>query len=153
MIEVCSSFKCSPRTYFLSVTILDKYLTACHQHGQILENKDIHQGGVVAMYLASKYEDVFPLHSKIVSEKIAHNAISPMDIVRKEREFLALFGFQMDFVTHFDFHQTYCDKIEKQINYNLKQAGDSVTPEFVAKCQTLLTKLADMALYLTKMAI
>jgi len=45
------------------------------------------------MYLASKYEDVFPLHSKIVSEKIAHNAILPIDIVRKEREFLALFGF------------------------------------------------------------
>jgi len=56
------------------------------------------------MYLASKYEDVFPLHSKIVSEKIAHNAITPADIVRKEREMLALFGFQMDFVTHFDFH-------------------------------------------------
>ena len=45
------------------------------------------------MYLASKYEDVFPLHSKIVSEKIAHGAISPLDIVGKEREFLALFEF------------------------------------------------------------
>ena len=59
----------------------------------ILENKDIHKGGVVAMYLASKYEDVFPLHSKIVSEKIAHSAISPMDIVGKEREFLKLLEF------------------------------------------------------------
>lgn len=37
------------------------------------------------MYLASKYEDVFPLHSKIVSEKIAHNAISPLQIVGMER--------------------------------------------------------------------
>ena len=33
--------------------------------------------GVTAMYLSSKYEDVMPLHSKVVSEKIAHNAISP----------------------------------------------------------------------------
>lgn len=72
------------------------------------------------MYLASKYEDVFPLHSKIVSEKIAHNAITPIDIVTKEREFLALLKFEIDFVTHFDFHQTYCDKIDKQINFNLK---------------------------------
>lgn len=28
MIEVCTSFKCAPRTYFLAVTILDKYLLA-----------------------------------------------------------------------------------------------------------------------------
>ena len=53
----------------------------------ILENKDIHKGGVVAMYLGSKYEDVFPLHSKIVSEKIAHNAISPLEIVAKALEY------------------------------------------------------------------
>ena len=68
-------------------------MTANHHKGIVLENKDIHKGGVVAMYLASKYEDVFPLHSKIVSEKIAHGAISPMDIVGKERELLALFEF------------------------------------------------------------
>ena len=85
LIEVCTSFKCSQRTYFLSATILDKYLTASHHHGIVLENKDIHKGGVVAIYLASKYEDVFPLHSKIVSEKIAHNAISPLQIVGMER--------------------------------------------------------------------
>ena len=42
MIEVCSSFKCSQRTYFLAVTILDKYMTASHQNDQILENRDIH---------------------------------------------------------------------------------------------------------------
>jgi hypothetical protein len=30
MIEVCMSFKFSPRTYFLAVTILDRYLIACH---------------------------------------------------------------------------------------------------------------------------
>ena len=26
MVEVCHSFKCLPKTYFLSVTIMDKYL-------------------------------------------------------------------------------------------------------------------------------
>jgi len=31
MIEVTSSFKCDPRTYFLAVTIFDKYLVASHQ--------------------------------------------------------------------------------------------------------------------------
>ena len=65
------------------------------------------------MYLASKYEDIYPLHSKIVSDKIAHKAISAKDILKKEKEFLDLFDYDMDFVTHYDFHQTYSDKISR----------------------------------------
>ena len=70
------------------------------------------------MYLSSKYEDIFPLHSKIVSDKIAHKAISARDILKREQEFLHLFDYQLDFVTHFDFHQTYADKIGRQIKGN-----------------------------------
>lgn len=73
------------------------------------------------MYLASKYEDVYPLHSKIISEKIAHGAITQKQIIDKEREFLALFQFEVDFITHFDFHQTYTDKIEKQMMHNFER--------------------------------
>ena len=36
------------------------------------------------MYLASKFEDVFPLNSKIVSEKIAHNTMTVKEIVNRE---------------------------------------------------------------------
>lgn len=36
------------------------------------------------MYLGSKYEDIYPLHSKIVYEKIAHKAISAKEILAKE---------------------------------------------------------------------
>jgi hypothetical protein len=55
------------------------------------------------MYMASKYEDIFPLHSKVVSEKIAHGSISPKEIVKKEAQFLELFSHNTDFVTTFDF--------------------------------------------------
>lgn len=41
-----------------------------------MENSDIHGVGVVAMYLASKFEDIYPLHSKVVAEKISHNAFA-----------------------------------------------------------------------------
>jgi len=77
MIEVTTSFQCSPKTYFLSLTILDKYLIAQHQQGVTLGNGDIHRIGMISMYLASKMDDVFPLHSKIVSEKIAHGTMTP----------------------------------------------------------------------------
>lgn len=111
MIEVTTSFKCCPRTYFLAVTIFDKYLVSKAHNGQSLANKDVHKVGVISMYLASKFEDVFPLHSKVVSEKIAHGTISQKEIVALEQQFLQLFDYQVDFVTHFDFHQTYTDKI------------------------------------------
>jgi hypothetical protein len=115
MVEVCTSFKCSSRTYFLATQVFDKYIIRLRQLGKTLQNKDVHVIGVTSMYLASKYEDIFPLHSKIVSDKIAHKAIPAKDILRKEQEFLRAFDFNIDFVTHFDFHQTYCDKIERAI--------------------------------------
>ena len=42
----------------------------------MLENSDVHSIGIGAMYLASKYEDIYPLHSKVVSEKISHGAFT-----------------------------------------------------------------------------
>ena len=111
MVEVCSSFKCSPRTYFLSVALFDRYLAAAGRKGAKLTNKDVHPIGVTSIYMASKFEDVFPLHSKVVSEKIAHGAMTSEDIVAKEREFLELFGYQLDVVTEFDFFETYMEKI------------------------------------------
>ena len=76
LVEVSSSFKCSTRAYFLAVTIFDKVHIASHQHGTVLCNKDIHPIGVVSIYMASKFEDVYPLQAKIVAEKIAHGSIS-----------------------------------------------------------------------------
>ena len=104
MVEVCSSFKCSTRTYFLATQIFDKYFLQLQSDGRVLNNKDVHCIGITSMYLASKYEDIFPLHSKIVSEKIAHKAITAKEILKKESEFLRLFDFEIDFITPYDFH-------------------------------------------------
>ena len=76
MIEVTKSFKCCPRTYFLAVTILDNYLIASRHQGICRENNEIHVMGIVSLYLASKFEDVYPLNSKIISQRIAHGAIT-----------------------------------------------------------------------------
>jgi len=77
MVEVCTSFKCTPRAYFLATMLFDKYMAASTSKTfKVLTNKDVHCLGITAMYLASKYEDIYPLHSKIVSDKIAHRAIS-----------------------------------------------------------------------------
>ena len=78
-----------------------------------MENKNVHSIGITSMYLASKYEDIYPLHSKIVSDKIAHKAFSSIEILKKETDFLNLFEYQLDLVTHIEFYQTYTDKIQR----------------------------------------
>mmetsp|Transcript_6506 Transcript_6506/g.8775 ORF Transcript_6506/g.8775 Transcript_6506/m.8775 type:complete len:234 (+) Transcript_6506:1610-2311(+) len=75
MVEVTTSFKCTTRTYFVAVAIFDNYFRRM-QGRKVLENSDVHLVGVGAMYLASKYEDIYPLHSKVVSEKISHGAFT-----------------------------------------------------------------------------
>lgn len=78
-----------------------------------MENSEIHGVGVTAMYLASKFEDIYPLHSRVVAEKISHNAFSQKDIMKREEEFLRMFDFQFNFVTPFDLHQTYMGLMKK----------------------------------------
>lgn len=135
MVEVCTSFKCAKRTYFLAVVIFDKWFVMKRQQGIVLTNKDVHCIGVTAMYLASKYEDIYPLHSKIVSEKIAHKAISAKDILRKEAEFLNMFGFQCDFVSLYDLFDTFVDQM-KSFHHEGR-----------------FTLIKDMAMLLIKMAV
>jgi hypothetical protein len=104
MIEVCSSFKCSERTWFLSVAILDRYLSLM-KGKKTFKNSDVHCLGITAMYLASKYEDIYPINSIIAHEKISHKAISQNEILRLEREFLMTLDFELDIVTPYDVHQ------------------------------------------------
>ena len=92
MVEVCTSFKCSVRTYFLAVKLFDGFLRK-NQGRRVIENSEVHGTGVTAMYLASKYEDIYPLHSRVVAEKISHNAFSQKIILQREEEYLRLFEF------------------------------------------------------------
>lgn len=104
MIEVCTSFSCSERTWFLSVALFDKYLFMM-KGKKILKNSDVHAIGIAAMYIASKYEDVYPFNSFIAHERISHKAVPQKDILRMESEFLRLFEFDLELVTPFDFNQ------------------------------------------------
>lgn len=139
MVEVTTSFKCTIRTYFLAVAIFDQYCRSL-QGKTKLENSHVHSVGVGAMYLASKYEDIYPLHSKVVSEKISHGAFSQKEILAREMEFLRLFAFEMDFVTPYDLHQTYAHLMRKRL------AADAVEAKMIAKIEELSLLLVRMAI-------
>lgn len=96
----------------MALTILDKYFIAQHQNGVTLTNGDIHKIGMISMYMASKMEDVFPLHSNIVAEKIAHGSMTSQQVTNEEKNFYKLLDFSTDFITHFDFFESYIAKIQ-----------------------------------------
>jgi len=73
MIEVLTNFKCDDQTFFLSAALMDRYFKGC---GDPKEVKDLHIIGVTAMFVGSKYEDIFPLKMKTVHEKIVHERIT-----------------------------------------------------------------------------
>jgi hypothetical protein len=96
MIEVLSTFKCSDKTFFLSVNIMDRYFK-CKQRE--LFNDDLHMIGIVSMFIASKYEDVLPLLMKTVVSKIGHNKFPLKDIELCEIEILKKLSFKVGIPT------------------------------------------------------
>lgn len=142
MVEVCLSFKCVPRTYFLAAQILDKYLSLTSGK----TNMDIHTIGVMSIFLASKYEDLSPIKSETVSEKIAHGQISASEVLSLELHFLELFEYNLDFVTHFDFLLTYIDKIEKKLKVRKNDRRNKLLSKF-GQIGQLITKMAIQSTY------
>lgn len=69
MIEVFTNFKCDDLTFFIAVSLMDRYFMGCAKEQKI---GDLHIIGVTSMFLASKYEDIYPLKMKTVFEKIGH---------------------------------------------------------------------------------
>lgn len=72
MIEVLTNFRCDDQTFFLAVSLEDRFFKYCQEHKEIA---DLHIIGVTCMFIASKFEDIYPLKMKTVFEKIAHKKI------------------------------------------------------------------------------
>mmetsp|Transcript_5972 Transcript_5972/g.7234 ORF Transcript_5972/g.7234 Transcript_5972/m.7234 type:complete len:120 (+) Transcript_5972:282-641(+) len=78
MIEVLTNFKCDDQTFFLAVSLLDRYFK---NKSETREISDLHIIGVTTMFIASKYEDIYPLKMKMVHEKIAHKKL-PIELIK-----------------------------------------------------------------------
>jgi cyclin B len=126
MIEVLSSFNCTANTFFVSIDILDNYLTSTTR---CLETKDIHLVGVTAMLLASKMEEIIPFKVSTVVDKMTHGKIQAKDVVKCEESMLktlnfellgtpSLFVFIEALIVKLNFHTTsYYSEIIKVVTY------------------------------------
>lgn len=72
MIEVLSVYQSSNETFYLGIKIMDLYI----HKAQNLKSSNIHLIGVTSMFIASKYEDVYPISLNIFVKKIGHNQFS-----------------------------------------------------------------------------
>jgi hypothetical protein len=108
MIEVLTNFKCDEHTYFLATSIMDRFFA---NKKQCREISDLHITGVTCMFLASKYEDIYPLKMQMVYEKIAHKKLEIKTLKAVERDILNTLNFQLSFPTPLDFLKVYFDKI------------------------------------------
>lgn len=55
----------------------------------------MHLVGVTSMFIASKYEEIYPFKLKLVYEKIGHKKIPIEEIKNKEQEILEVLGFNL----------------------------------------------------------
>ena len=69
MVEVLTTFKMSEQTFFVSVSLLDRFFKKVKKS---LPSSELHLTGMTAMLLASKYEDITPLMMRTIINKIGH---------------------------------------------------------------------------------
>lgn len=104
MLEIFNSYSSEPKSFFLAVHILDLFITKTKK---ILCDEDIHLIGMCSIYIASKMEDIIPLHLSHIKTKIGHDKFSVKQIQKKEREILLTLDFDLIVVTTYDFIKTY----------------------------------------------
>ena len=111
MIEVLSNYKCDESTFFESVNIMDRYFKECEKKNIILLPQELHLIGIVSMFIASKYQDIYPLRLKIMHEKIAHRKLSCDDIKKKEEEITRFLNYSIGKPTMWDFINFFIEEI------------------------------------------
>lgn len=153
MIEVLTNFKCDDQTFFLAVSLLDRYFKGKTDTREI---SDLHIIGVTTMFIASKYEDIYPLKMKMVYEKIAHRKLQIEDIKKLELDILKTIKFRIPAPTVLDFLRIYLQEV-LEIGHMGKT---SLTAEEKANIPTssdtpegMNHLIYKMALYLAKMSM
>lgn len=99
MIEVLSSYKMSEDAFFKSTKYMDLFFKRTERK---LEVSDLHLIGVASMFIASKYEEIYPLKLNTLYDKICRKKFSKREIIDMEQEILASLEFELQQTTCLD---------------------------------------------------
>jgi len=92
----------------LAVSLIDRYFKGKSETREI---SDLHIIGVTTMFIASKYEDIYPLKMKMVFEKIAHKKLAIEDIKSLELDILKCIDYKIPAPTVLDFLRVYLQEV------------------------------------------
>lgn len=127
--EIIFKTNCSNETYFLSVNILNLYISNTEK---TLSNKDIHLLGMISVFIASKFEDIRPIFLRQLIETIGHGMFSKTQILEKEKEVIETIKYEsllsstsLNYINLMfcDLYNTYK---EEQKHSNIKNVFDSL---------------------------
>jgi hypothetical protein len=104
MMEIFASYASEPLSFFLAVEIMDNYLQKAQQK---FNENDIHLIGMVSMYMASKMEDIIPLHMVHIKTKIGHDKFTQSEIIMMERDILKVLNWDIILLTIYDVVKTF----------------------------------------------
>merc|ERR1712151_196214 len=153
MIEVLTNFKCDDQTFFLAVSLIDRYFKNKQDTREI---SDLHIIGVTSMFIASKYEDIYPLKMKMVYEKIAHQKLAIEDIKTLELDILQSINYQIPAPTLLDFLRVYLQEvlaIGHAGKTSLTKEEKEKLPKNSETPEGLKLLIYKMAMYLGKMSM
>jgi hypothetical protein len=111
MVEVMTAFKCTDQTFFVAISLMDRYFNQLAKTGKILKLEELHVTGITCMFMASKYEDIYPLLLRTVYQKIAHKKISTAEIRERELMILKALGFKIGAPTSYEFLTRYLEDV------------------------------------------
>lgn len=108
MIEVLTNFRCDDQTFFIAVSLMDRYFKNAVLRKEV---SDLHIVGVTSMFIASKFEDIYPLKMKTVYEKIAHKKLDISRIKELELDILSSISYKIHSPTVLDFLKVYMAEV------------------------------------------
>ena len=85
MIEVLSVFDASEETFFLAINIMDLFFW---KTPTIYKSENVHLIGVAAMFIASKFQEIYPISLTEFVHKIGHDQFKKEDVKKMECKIL-----------------------------------------------------------------
>jgi hypothetical protein len=122
----------SVNTYLRSILIMDVYIKYTEER---LNNEDIHLIGIGAIYIASKYEDIYHIKISTLCEKAAHGKFRPADIRRKEDDILNVLGFSVSFSSFADVADYYIIRLVYAVSPKIMEDLRVLLLNIVCLCQ------------------
>ena len=139
MLEVLSIFDCQEETFFLSVNILDLFL---HKTSTVYKNDNMHLIGMGAMFIASKFQEIYPINMRDFVQKIGHEQFKSDEIKNMECKILTDLKMENLVTTSiYDFCKTYFYDFYYNNKNLINSDEDNKIYKYIKSTSFYLTKL------------